>query len=99
MSTALRIKENSIWAKLAARKLKVQQVAIVFGKTIHLHNTSREVFLLNKRWVRHEMAHIEQYNRYGFLKFLVLYVWYSIRYGYYNNPFEVEAREKEKEPG
>jgi hypothetical protein len=45
------------------------------------------------------MAHIEQYNRYGFLKFLVLYVWYSIRYGYYNNPFEVEARKKEKEPG
>jgi hypothetical protein len=45
MHNGFRIKENSVWAKLAARKLKVQQVAIVFGKTIHLHNTSSRSFL------------------------------------------------------
>lgn len=97
LNTHYRIKENSFIAKLAALKLKTRQVAIVFGKTIHLHNTSKESFLQNQRWLRHELAHIEQYSRYGFVRFLVLYVWYSIKFGYYNNPLEVEAREKEKE--
>lgn len=98
MDVGFRIKENSVWAKLAARKLKAEQVAIVFGKTIHLHNTSGRSFLANRRWVKHEMAHIEQYNRYGFIKFLVLYVWYSIRYGYYNNPFKWRQGKKKRSP-
>lgn len=91
-----RIKENSFLALLAAKKLKVKKVAMVIGKTIHLHNTSTEEFLNNQRWVKHELAHIEQYQKHGLLKFLFLYLWYSIKYGYYNNPFEVEARKAEE---
>lgn len=94
----LRIKEQSWLAFLAAKKLKANKVAIVWGRTIHLHNTLKDEFLQNDRWVRHEMAHVEQYRRYGLFRFLVLYLWYSIRFGYYNNPFEIEARAKEKEP-
>ncbi len=71
---------------------------MVIGNTIHLHNTTTAEFLKDERWLRHELAHIEQYRQHGLIKFLVRYLWYSIKYGYYNNPFEVEAREKENGP-
>lgn len=91
-----RIKEKSFLALLAAKKLNVKKVAMVIGKTIHLYNTSTEDFLNNQRWVKHELAHIEQYKKHGLLKFLFLYLLYSMKYGYYNNPFEVEARKAEE---
>lgn len=69
---------------------------MVICNTVYLHNTTREEFLQNTRWVKHEMVHVEQYRRHGILKFLLLYSWYSLKYGYTNNPFEIEAREKEK---
>lgn len=93
----INIKENSFLALLAAKKLKADKVAMVIGKTIHLHNTSKEDFLKDRRWLKHELVHIDQYKKHGLLKFLFLYVWYSMKYGYYDNPFEVEAREKDKE--
>lgn len=92
----VQIKENSFLARIAAKKLKANSVAMVIGHTIHLHNVTREIFLEDQRWVKHEMAHIDQYRRYGLVRFLLLYTWYSIKYGYRNNPFEIEAREKEK---
>jgi hypothetical protein len=96
MKTNIRIKENSFLALLAAKKLKTDKVAMVIGTTIYLHNTSKEDFLNNQRWLKHELVHIEQYRKHGLLKFLALYVWYSMKCGYYNNPFEVEAREGER---
>lgn len=93
-----RIKEQSWLAFLAAKKLRANKVALVWGRTIHLHNTTAKEFLQNQRWVRHEQVHLEQFQRYGMLRFLLLYTWYSIRFGYYNNPLEIEARAKEKEP-
>jgi hypothetical protein len=95
-SMQVHIKENSFLARLAAIKLKSAQVAIVFGKTIHLHNTTREEFLNNQAWVRHELKHIEQYQRYGIARFIVLYLVESIKKGYYNNRFEIEARKAEE---
>lgn len=47
----------------------------------------------NKGLQAHEEVHMDQYEKHGTVKFIVLYVWYSIRYGYRNNPFEIEARE------
>ncbi len=41
---------------------------------------------------RHESVHWAQYQRMGLLKFYAAYVWYSLRYGYQNNPMEIEAR-------
>jgi hypothetical protein len=40
------------------------------------------------------MVHWEQYQRMGVIGFYVTYLWYNIRYGYWNNPMEVEARKK-----
>jgi len=73
-------------------------VAMVFGKTIHLYNTSREEFLKNEKWVCHELAHIKQYAKYGCIQFLFMYLLESLRNGYRNNRFELEARSKEKDP-
>lgn len=93
----IKIKENSFIAKIAAWKLDAVAVAIVFGKTIHLHNASAEELINNHRWLGHELKHVEQFQKYGFLKFIFLYLMESIRTGYYRNKFEVEARKAEEE--
>ena len=50
----------------------------------------------NKKWVKHEMTHLEQFKRYGFFSFIVMYLWESARKGYYNNKYEIEARMAEE---
>lgn len=90
-----KIKENSLLASIAAKKLGKKNVAMVLGNTIHLWNTTKVDFLKNKNWVKHELCHIEQFKRYGFFNFLVRYLWESAGKGYYNNKYEVEAREAE----
>ncbi len=91
------IKENSWVAWLAAKKLKVPAVAIVIGKTIHLHHASKADFLNNSRWVKHELCHIRQFAAHGYLLFMLKYVWESILHGYHNNKYEIEARNSECE--
>jgi hypothetical protein len=90
------IKENSWLAKLAAKKLGSHTVAIVFGKTIHLHNAAAATFLKDEKWVKHELCHIRQFKQHGYFCFIVKYLWESMRKGYYNNRFEVEARKAEE---
>lgn len=95
----VRIKENSWVAKMAAAKLKSDKVAIVFGHTIHLHNTTRQEFLMNTEWVCHELQHVNQYRRHGFAGFLGKYLLESLKKGYHHNRFEKEARENESNTG
>ena len=40
----------------------------------------------------HEKVHWQQYEQMGLLKFYLKYFWYQIKYGYQNNPMEIEAR-------
>ena len=47
------------------------------------------------RWVRHEMVHVKQFHKHGYLPFIIKYFWESLRKGYYNNKYEMEAREAE----
>jgi len=93
----VRVMENSIVAKLAAFKMKAQKVAIVFGNTIYLHNTTRQEFMKDKCWVCHELKHVEQYQQNGFIVFIMKYLFDWLKNGYYNNRFEVEARNSEME--
>jgi len=95
MNLPINIKENSIIARVAAWKLHSDKVAIVIGKTIHLHRASRLEFLQNKRWVLHELKHVDQFRQHGFFSFIFLYLWESIRHGYTNNKYEIEARAAE----
>jgi hypothetical protein len=87
-----RIIENSPLARVARWVLKSPNVAMVFGKQIHLSGVSTEVFLKDTYWVEHELCHIEQYRSHGTFRFLGLYLLESLRKGYYANKFEVEAR-------
>lgn len=93
----VKIKENATIARIAAWKLKSKSMAITIGSTIYLHNAKRQTLIQNKAWLRHELKHVEQYQRLGFLRFLVLYIWYSIKHGYYLNPLEIEARLAEQD--
>ncbi|WP_008586641.1 DUF4157 domain-containing protein [Niabella soli] len=93
-----RIKENSFPARLAAGKLKSKAVAMVIDHTIHLYGATRAEFLEDERWLRHELKHIEQYERYGLWGFLFRYILQTMRYGYYDCPIEREARAAEKDP-
>lgn len=68
---------------------------MVLGGTIHLYNTGYQEFMQNRRWLRHELAHIRQFRQYGFMRFLWLYFIESVRQGYQQNRFEVEARAAE----
>lgn len=91
----IRIKEGSSFARMAARIMKCDTVAIVFGRSIHLWNISRKDFLRSATWVAHELEHVRQYQHYGFVSFCLLYLWESARKGYHNNRFEIEARKAE----
>jgi hypothetical protein len=91
------IKENSWLAHIAAKKLKASAVAMVLGKTIHLYGTNKAAFLADPCWVKHELCHIKQFKENGFVLFLIKYVWETLKVGYHNNKYEVEAREAECE--
>ncbi len=91
------IKEQNWLARIAARKLQSPRVAIVVKKTIYLWGATREEFLQTPSWVRHEVAHVYQYKKYGLLRFLYLYLYQTSVNGYYNNRFEKEARNRENE--
>ena len=52
---------------------------------------------VDDRLFRHEMQHIYQVEKEGWFKFYVKYLYYSIRYGYTRNPYEVEARAHEND--
>ena len=94
-TTPVNIKENSWLAKIAAKKLHSKSVAMVLGNTIHLYNTSKEEFLQNTTWVKHELCHVQQFKEHGYLAFIIKYLWESLRKGYYNNKFEAAARKAE----
>jgi hypothetical protein len=91
-----RIKENSLLAKIAAWKLNSRKAAIVFGDTIHLCRTSKDEFLGDPRWLKHELKHIEQFRQYGSARFIFLYLTEWVKKGYWNNRFEIEARAAEQ---
>lgn len=47
---------------------------------------------VGNKWRRHENTHKLQWYRDGCIKFVVKYLWYQLRYGSDNNPYEIEAR-------
>lgn len=49
----------------------------------------------DQRLLRHESCHLEQIERDGRVWFALKYSWWTIRHGYWNNPYEVEARAAE----
>lgn len=51
------------------------------------------------QWLfRHELEHVYQILRVGPLRFYFSYFLYSLRYGYRDNPYEIEARKYQGDP-
>lgn len=88
-----KIVESSVFARIARMVLKSRNVAMVLGKSIHLSGVNKQTFLNDEGWLAHELCHIRQFQEHGFFRFLWLYLKESYRVGYYNNKYEVEARE------
>lgn len=85
------IKQNAWIARLAARKLKAGNAAIVIGNTIYLHGVTRAYFLNNPAWLRHELKHVEQYRRLSIPVFIIVYLYQCLRFGYAHAPLELAA--------
>jgi hypothetical protein len=66
--------------------------AVTIGRTIIVYPGVR----LTDRLLRHELAHVRQWQRQP-LTFPLRYVWQTIRHGYRDNVYEVEARAAEFE--
>lgn len=93
----VRLKTDTLVSKIAStimRPAKGRALATAIGKTIHLHNITPEDFINNKTFLRHELQHIIQAQTTK--GFRAKYVIETIRRGYYNNRYEVEARAMER---
>lgn len=85
---------NSPLARVARLMLgRTPRVAMVLGQTVHLSGATRAEFLADPEWVAHEEVHLRQVRDLGLPRFLYEYLVESARVGYYQNKFEVEARE------
>lgn len=91
----VKIKENSIFARIAALNFKNKATAITIGKTVHLYNIKENDFLKNRQWLRHELEHVMQFKKYGFVRFIFMYYIELMREGYQNNKWEIAARNAE----
>ena len=67
--------------------------AVTLGDAIVVHPD----VVLTPRLLRHELEHVHQWRRHSFL-FPLRYAWSHLRYGYHDNPYEVEARAAEGQP-
>ena len=91
----VRVVENSGLAKVVAKIKGEQLYAITFGKTIFI-NCKKEEFFNNQWWVKHELAHVRQYQKHGILRFLAMYAYYAVFHPKSINPFEIEAEVAEQ---
>ena len=66
--------------------------AVTLGRTIVVHPDVP----LTRQLLVHELTHVRQWQASPFV-FPLRYVWYSIRHGYWGNPYEVEARRHEED--
>jgi hypothetical protein len=74
-------------SRLARLALPRKYAAITLGSHVFTR-----LGYLDEATLEHEAVHVRQWKRYGLARFALLYVWFHLRYGYWRNPFEVEAR-------
>ena len=67
---------------------------ITLGHHIYFKRSEADV---TPEMLKHEMCHVAQIDKHGLVGFYLKYLWYSLRHGYKNNPFEVEARAAENQ--
>ena len=65
--------------------------AVTIGQTTY-YSVPKEVVDKDHAWRAHEDEHKRQWARDGHVGFALKYLWWLFRRGYWNNPYEVEAR-------
>lgn len=63
--------------------------AVTVGRTIVIHPSVR----ITQRLIAHELAHVRQWQEHRL--FPLRYALHHLKYGYHDNPYEVEARNAE----
>ena len=79
---------NSRFALLFAPEGKVKWAITIGPITFY----SVPTWVVDEGWKRHEDCHKRQWRQYWYIGFAALYLYYQVRHGYQNNPFEIEAR-------
>jgi hypothetical protein len=82
---------NSKLAKFLGFFTKQENYAITTSESCARYSCPKEAVSIP--WRKHEECHKRQYLRLGWFNFIEQYLWESIKHGYTNNKFEVEARE------
>lgn len=67
----------------------LRSFAITIGQTCYYGCAENEV---DAKWRRHEDQHKLQFKKYGIIGYSIRYCYQLLRYGYWNAPFEIEAR-------
>jgi hypothetical protein len=84
-------KYNQTWVMRLAQPGEKRWAITLFGTTYYSCPEEQ----VSERWRRHEECHKLQQKRDG-LRFYPRYLHYSRKYGYHDNPYEVEARAAEE---
>lgn len=66
---------------------------ITIGQTAYYNVSPSQV---PQMMIKHENWHKRQWAEEGYFVFAVSYLWFCITVGYWNNPYEVEARRAER---
>lgn len=66
--------------------------AVTITKNTTLYSIDKE--LVSTTWRKHEDCHKKQIANLGWFKFMFSYFYQSIKFGYTNNKFEIEARKE-----
>jgi hypothetical protein len=83
---------NSRVARIFAKLNGCTNYAVTISETRTLYSCDEAYMKSVPGWENHENEHKKQYVRYGWFGFMARYLWWSLRYGYHNNPLEREAR-------
>lgn len=95
----MHIKEHHLFARIAAWILHSKQgMAITIGNCIYLHHATMIDLVNNERWLKHELTHVLQFQSNNIIGFIYYYIKESIRNGYKNNKYEIEAKKQELQP-
>ena len=90
----------SLLLHIVNKIFKQEFVAITNAFNNRIHIISKAYFdsiTNNDLLYKHELVHLYQIRKFGKLKFILKYLFFSIKYGYNKNELEIEAYELEKQ--
>jgi len=67
---------------------KFDIIAVTWSPNIYIYPADKQT----ERLIKHESCHLKQQKDMGKYKFLAVYIYQFLKYGYWNMPLEVEAR-------